>query len=150
MASASGVNVTPELETFLNRLKDDDVSTRIKSDGLLTKMASAMFAFRGDLGFNDSSQKLRAASILLGSLRSVTKNPAHTFLHFLKVEQWTFWKVAIVDYTNARLIRTGQVVDTIITYARGYLLEHCDYEDFEFHGNTLRNFQDLFRSVIAS
>lgn len=127
--------------TFLCRLRNDDVARRIPTDPLLLKFGTSMFLQKGEEGFNDFSQRLRAASRILGQLRHVIGDCTATLLDFMHPEYWPRWEKTF-DYfmhDNSLLIRMGQALLSIFPFARGYLLKNQKPID------SLLAFQDLFR-----
>ena len=129
---------------MISRLRDDDVSRRIQTDPLLLKIGLAMFMIKTADNFNDTSQRLRAASKLLGELRTQSQDSSGTYIQFLRPELWEIWERAFLAFKvdKSLLIRMGHVLLTILSYARGVLLKQS--ADISM----LTSFEQLFKLVL--
>ena len=111
-------------ENFLFRMRDDDVTRRIKSDPILMRYGSSIYMRKDGDGFNDFSQRLRAASKLLGALRIVFEDPSLLFMHAMECHHWQKWVDALTSFSadHSLLLRIGHVLQSMFPFVRGYLL----------------------------
>lgn len=130
-----------DLGGFLSRMHDDDVTRRIKSDPILMRYGTSMIAVKNGEGFNDFSQRLRAASRLLGSLRTVFENPSLTLLDAMAAWHWDKWHTALLTFKSdhSLLIRIGHALQSIFPFAKGRLLRLGQPTD------NLTAFEQLYR-----